>query len=120
MNQITAPYNFVPLSAWIFSPPWADKVSHDVPFRDGVSGRLELTITAETPVLVGGKQEKATKEKPGEVHFCQIGERYSIPGTTLKGMIRNILEIAAFGKMGYVDDRRLGIRDISGRLASPL
>lgn len=116
MNQITAPYNFVPLSGWIFSPDWADKVSHDVPFKDGVSGRLELEITAETPVLVGNEQKpynNARPNHPGESHFCQINNRYAIPGTTLKGMIRNVLEIAAFGKMGYVDDRRLGIRDIT-------
>lgn len=30
-------------------------------------------------------------------------------------MIRNVLEIASFGKMQFVDDRRLSIRDISGQ-----
>jgi CRISPR-associated protein (TIGR03986 family) len=118
-TEITAPYNFVPLSAWIYHPDWAHQVSHDIPFEDGVSGTLELEITAHTPVLVGGKQEKASKNAPGKVHFCKIGEQYAIPGTSLKGMIRNVLEIASFGKMGYVDERRLGIRDISGRRVAP-
>jgi len=107
--MITAPYNFVPLSAWIFSPDWAERVSHDMPFRDGISGRIDIKITAETPILIGHEH------KNNEVHFCQINGYYAIPGTTLKGMIRNVLEIASFGKMNYVDDRRLGIRDISSK-----
>ncbi len=115
MQEITAPYNFVPLSGWVFQPDWAHQVSHDVPFYDGLSGCLDIKITAETPILVGDKQVKATEKSPGEVHFFKVNGKEAIPGTTLKGMIRNILEIASFGKMQFVDDRRLSIRDISGR-----
>ncbi len=114
MQEITALYNFVPLSGWVFQPDWADKVSHDVPFSDGLSGKLDIKITAETPILVGGKQIKATKHSTGEVHFFKVDGKAAIPGTTLKGMIRNVLEIVSFGKMQFVDNRRLSIRDISG------
>ncbi len=115
-QEMTAPYNFVPLSGWVFEPDWAHQVSHDVPFSNGLSGRLDIAITAETPLLVGGKQTKATEQAAGEVRFFQLPDkRYAIPGTSLKGMIRNVLEIASFGKMQFVDDRRLSLRDISGR-----
>jgi len=115
-TKITAPYNFVPLSGWVFQPDWAPQVSHDLPFAEGLSGSLEIEITAQTPILVGGKQTKATAQSPGEVKFFQLPDnRYAIPGTSLKGMIRSVLEIASFGKMQFVDDRRLSIRDISGR-----
>ena len=115
MNEITAPYNFVTLSAWIHCPDWAAQVSHDIPFRDGLSSTLRLSLTAKTPLLIGGEQKKASKEAPGEVHFCEINGHKAIAGTALKGMIRNVLEIATFAKLDYVDDRRLGIRDISGK-----
>ncbi len=114
-TEITAPYNFVPLSGWVFQPDWANQVSHDVPFSDGLCGSLDIEITAETPILVGDKQIKATEYSAGEVHFFKVNDKPAIPGTTLKGMIRNVLEIASFGKMQFVDDRRLSIRDISGR-----
>lgn len=114
-TEITAPYNFVPLSGWVFQPDWADQVSHDLPFSDGLCGSLDIEITAETPILVGDKQIKAEEDSAGEVHFFKVNGKQAIPGTTLKGMIRNVLEIASFGKMQFVDDRRLSIRDISGR-----
>lgn len=114
-TEITAPYNFVPLSGWVFQPDWADQVSHDLPFSDGLCGSLDIEITAETPILVGDKQIKAKEDSAGEVHFFKVNGKQAIPGTTLKGMIRNVLEIASFGKMQFVDDRRLSIRDISGR-----
>ncbi|MBQ7691820.1 MAG: hypothetical protein IJT30_11620, partial [Muribaculaceae bacterium] len=53
MATLKAPFNFVPLSDKVYFPAWADQISHDVPFSDGLSGELELTITAETPILVG-------------------------------------------------------------------
>jgi len=110
--SIYAPYNFAPLSAWIFRPDWAHQVSHDLPFSDGISGTLELTIEAHSPLLVG--QQKKTKEYPGEVHFFQLPDkRYAIPGSSLKGMIRNVLEIASFGKMRLVDDQWLSVRDLT-------
>jgi len=115
VQEITAPYNFVPLSGWVFQPDWAHQVSHDVPFFDGLCGSFDIKITAETPILVGDKQVKATEHSPGEVHFFKVNGHEAIPGTSLKGMIRNVLEIASFGKMQFVDDRRLSIRDISGR-----
>lgn len=114
LNEITAPYNFVPLSSWIFKPDWAEKVSHDIPFPDGVSGVLTMKLKAYTPLLIGHNQKEATEQTPGEVHPFKVGNQYAIPGSTLKGMIRNVLEIASFGKMQMVDEKRLAIRDITG------
>lgn len=114
LNEITAPYNFVPLSGWIFKPDWAQEVSQDIPFSDGISGVLSVQVTAHTPLLIGHKHEKATENAHGKVHFFKKGNRYAIPGSTLKGMIRNVLEIASFGKMQLVDEKRLGVRDITG------
>ncbi|MCP4702800.1 MAG: TIGR03986 family CRISPR-associated RAMP protein [Gammaproteobacteria bacterium] len=111
---VHAPYNFVPLSAWIFKPAWGHQVSHDLPFSDGICGILTLKIHTHTPLLVGGRQQEASEKAPGEVHFYQTPEKqYAIPGSSIKGMIRNVLEIAAFGKMRKVDDRALSVRDLT-------
>lgn len=112
---IDAPYNFVPLADWVHFPDWAERVSHDLPFRDGLSGQLELSIKAHTPILVGGRQIPANAGAAGEVYPFELpGGRYALPGSSLKGMIRSVLEIAGFSRMNQVDDVRYGLRDISG------
>ncbi len=119
MNQINAPYNFVPLSDTVVIPEWGDKVSHDLPFRDGVSGELKLTIEALAPIMVGGEQKQGTERESGQVRFFQTPDkRYAIPGSSLRGTIRNVLEIATFSRMNRIDDKRFGLRDISGRYVS--
>ena len=50
--MIKAPYNFVPLENRAFYPSWANHISQDIPFEDGVSGSIEYTIEAETPIFV--------------------------------------------------------------------
>lgn len=112
--MLNLPYNFVPLSRAILHPEWAPRVSHDHPFREGLSGELGLSITAETPLCAGGRQTKPTDSSPGIVHFFRTPEsRLAIPGSTIKGMLRNVVEIASFGKFIQVDDLRFGVRDIS-------
>lgn len=108
---VHAPYNFVSLSPWIYSPEWAYMVSHDIPFKDALSGHLDIEIEARSPLLIGSKQANSLI-----VNFVKNnrGEHY-LPATALKGMLRNVLEIAAFGKMQFVDDRRYSIRDLNNR-----
>ncbi len=119
MQAISAPYNFVPLSEAIVIPEWGKQVSHDHPFQDGYSGEIHYTLTAETPLLVGSKQENATKEAPGKVSPFKLPDgRYAIPGSSLKGMLRALVEIAGFGRMRMVDEQRPGLRDISGGYVS--
>jgi CRISPR-associated protein (TIGR03986 family) len=112
--MISAPYNFVPLANWVHIPEWSARASHDWPFRDGVSGELSLTLTTHTPLLVGGQQTKAEQDKPGEVTPFQLPDgRYAIPGSSMKGMLRAVIEIAGFGRMHQVDEQRPALRDIT-------
>lgn len=114
MSHISAPYRFVPLSRLILLPDWADQISHDHPFEDGVSGELQLTLTCHTPLCVGGEQTKASPGQPGKVHFFRSPDNQpAIPGSSLKGMLRNVVEIASFGRFKQVEDQRLGVRDIT-------
>ena len=116
MNTISAPYNFVPLSKTIVIPEWGKQVSHDHPFRDGYSGEIHYTLKAETPLLVGGEQEKNNADdRPNtEVYPFRLPDgRYAIPGSSLKGMLRSVVEIAGFGHMRMVDDQALSVRDLT-------
>lgn len=109
--MIKAPYNFVPLENRAFYPSWANHISQDIPFKDGVSGSIEYTIEAETPIFV---RNGYTDRKDPDTKFSQTPNgQYFIPGTSIKGEIRNVLEILSFGKMTQVQDARFGIRDLS-------
>jgi len=107
--MIKAPFNFVPLSEKVFFPPWAEDVSHDVPFEDSESGVIDITITAKSPIFIRGH------ENPEQ--FCQYNGQYYIPGSSVKGMVRNVLEIMSFSKMNesLVDNKTYAIRDLRNR-----
>lgn len=108
---INAPYNFAPLADVVYLPSWGELVTHDIPFKDGYCGEIELTIKAHAPILIGSE-----KSQTGEVHFYrQPDKKYAIPGSSLKGMLRAVLEVATFSRMRQVDDLRFGLRDISGK-----
>jgi len=89
--MITAPFNFVPLSDKVFFPEWAEQVSHDVPFKDGESGVIDITITAKSPLFI--------RDHENPEQFCSYNGEYYIPSTSVKGMIRSVLEIMSFGKL---------------------
>lgn len=109
---IKAPFNFVPVSEKVFFPDWSDKISQDIPFEDGMSGTIELTITAKTPLFIRNGQKKTEEDNS----FSHVGDnRYFVPGTSLKGSIRNVLEIMSFGKMNQVNNDTFGVRDLKSR-----
>ena len=115
MSTIKAPFNFVPLSEKVFFPDWADQISQDIPFSDGLSGTIELKITAESPIFVRNGYNREDKEAKNADYksFSKTPDgKYFIPGTSIKGAIRNVLEIMSFGKMSKVADNRYSIRDL--------
>jgi CRISPR-associated protein (TIGR03986 family) len=112
--SLSAPYRFVPASKVVLFPDWADQVSHDMPFEDGVCGELSIQLNCDTPLCVGGSQDKSTDNTPGRVHFFRTPDNHpAIPGSSIKGMLRNVLEIASFARFKQVEDKRLGVRDLS-------
>ena len=112
--MIKAPYNFIPLENKAFYPSWANHISQDIPFEDGVSGSIEYKITSETPIFV---RNGYTDRKNPDAKFSQtLNGQYFIPGTSIKGEIRNVLEILSFGKMTQVQDARFGVRNLRDRL----
>jgi CRISPR-associated protein (TIGR03986 family) len=104
--MITAPYNFVPLNKEVFYPSWSEQVSHDIPFEDGESGEIDITITPKSPIFIRDHEKKE--------EFCQHNGEYYIPSASIKGMVRNVLEIMSFSKMRdeIFDDDTYAVRDL--------
>jgi CRISPR-associated protein (TIGR03986 family) len=115
--MITAPYNFVPLNEKVFYPNWAEDVSHDIPFEDGESGVIEIDIEAKSPIFI--RNHSNDKDKPS-TEFChQVmadgSKQFYIPGSSIKGMVRSVMEIMSFAKMRkeLFDDNTYAVRDLS-------
>lgn len=114
--KIHAPYNFVPLSTKVFFPDWADDISHEIPFEDGVSGTIGIEIRAESPILIsdGKPQEKREDnaiQPPRDFSVAPDG-RYFIPATSIKGMVRNVMQIMTYSKIAPLADSRFAFRDL--------
>lgn len=101
--NLTAPYNFVPLSKAVVRPKWANCISHDIPFIDAQCGSLKLTIEAKQPIFVHNSVSRRVindnDRKQMGSQFSNLNNRYFLPGSSIKGAIRNVLEILTFGDM---------------------
>ena len=118
----TAPYNFVTLPDMIVPSPldqnldWSgmDEKERRAKFKEYIlqsgklSGRLELELEAVTPVFIGGN---------GESFFAPNGVPV-IPGSTLRGLTKNLLKIITCGAMRRNEDfydHHLYFRDFASR-----
>lgn len=109
MGTIKSTYRFIPVNETdeYYSPDWKDQVSMDVPFQNAVSGTIKYTLTANTAIFVKGN----------DGNFCNYDGHYFIPGTSVKGCVRSVLEILSFGHLGEDrvknNDERYEFRDIA-------
>jgi CRISPR/Cas system CSM-associated protein Csm3 (group 7 of RAMP superfamily) len=94
--------------------------------NDRFTGYIDLEIQALTPLYIRDtltmdeykKRDKMEKEKKTFINpdFFSPGGILRIPGSSLRGMIRTLVEIVSFGKFESFDDKRLyyrGLADVS-------
>lgn len=117
MDNIKAPFNFVPVSDEVFYPDWAELVTHDIPLKDSVSGSLEITITARTPIYIRNGHSRTDAESTNDIYkkFSSIKDKNFIPASTIRGLLRNTLKMISLGRMDNVEDNRYSIRDINNK-----
>lgn len=108
--SIELPYNFVPVHPSVYFPQDAGLSTQDIPFKDGICGTIDITIEAETPVFVS---HPTSKDTAGPRSFFQTPDgKFGIPGSSVRGVVRSVVEIASFSRLGPVTDRRYGVRDL--------
>ncbi len=114
--MITSPYNFVPLNSVVYYPSWSEKVSQDLPFSDSEDGVIEVNIHTVSPFFTRDGEKQGVYSS----HVMADGQRrYFIPATTVKGMLREIVEIMSFGKMQEGKDyqnRYFGWRNVANAM----
>lgn len=113
---ISSPYNFVPLNEHVFIPEWGKQVSHDLPFREGESGVIDVEFRNITPLFVRGVEkdrgvEKGQDNQPASFIDENGNKCYFIPGSSLRGMLRSVMEILSFGRLSQINKGHFGYRD---------
>ncbi|MBE3571264.1 MAG: TIGR03986 family CRISPR-associated RAMP protein, partial [Bacillales bacterium] len=106
-----APYNFVPLNHCVVETQQAP--DFDKYHNDRYTGHIDLEIETLTPLYIRNTNEKGESDPD----FFNINGQYKIPGSSLRGMIRTLVEIVSFGKFHYYDDERLYYRGLADILS---
>ena len=109
------PYDFVRVD-WSVPPRRARGNPHDR--FTGLSGRIEATLTAETPFFLPSKslEGEPEKDQSERTYFSQSPayasianrEGYFLPGSSLKGLFRSIVETVAQGCFQHFDGKYKG------------
>lgn len=110
-----APYNFVPFSNRIMvryqSPD--ELPPHDVWDPALKSGEIHVTLEAQTPVLVSDGRERNIAR-----FFKGADGTYQIPGSTVRGLLRQTMQILGLGHIRVkedMEDYQIFFRNVAGR-----
>ncbi|MSN96889.1 TIGR03986 family CRISPR-associated RAMP protein [Campylobacter sp. FMV-PI01] len=114
-----APYNFVSLPSKVIYQDSILDLEFDKEGRvvkgdglsrfSGNSGEIELNITTKSPLFIGdsGKSNDLND-------FFNVDGEYKIPGSSIRGMIRKLVEICSYSKFSFFNDHKFYFRDVAG------
>jgi CRISPR-associated protein (TIGR03986 family) len=129
----TAPYNFVPINDRVLLLGKNEIFRHHNKYHsDLLNGQINLTITNKTPLYIrrtmtyieAKECESIERSFNGDVlkdklrefqrklfkHYAPGNGIYKIPGSSIRGMIRNLVTIASYSKMSFIADKHLFYR----------
>ena len=112
LRKAHAPYNFVPLPEnKILTALEKGKTlpGHDKMDPQRITGEIQITLTACTPVFVSDGSDKkksdGSDKKKKDLHFFRTaGGKYAIPGSTVRGMARENMQILSLSPLHLKDD----------------
>jgi len=109
MNSSDEISNFIDKSDKVFLLSDNDsKISLDIPFENQCSGSIIINIESDSPIFIRNHYLKGddfyTREKDGTIQtisrdFCHYNGKRYIPASSIKGMVRNTLEILSYAKL---------------------
>ena len=107
------PYNF---ASWMERDPQESEqpcaATHEQERQNRLSGSIGITFTARTPIFVpAGKLDDADShsDPPRDFFHCWdgSGQRYAIPGSSVKGAVRSLFEALTNSRAGVTDEAEL-------------
>ncbi len=123
-----APYNFIPLPEKVV-PAETPLPGHDIYDPDRHTGYLECTLTTKSPVYTraalrpdffakwADKIREMMKDDQARSQYAEFfhlddARQPVMPGSTLRGMTRTLIEIVSYGKIQWVTDEPLIFRAV--------
>lgn len=116
-----APYNFIPLNSTVINWKMPPNIEADCDkYHDNChTGVIEIDIETKTPLYIRGPLKQKDLDNCIESNeisaFFDPAGILRIPGSSLRGMIRTLVEIVSFSKFGYFDDTGLYYRGLADK-----
>ncbi|MBN2092454.1 TIGR03986 family CRISPR-associated RAMP protein [candidate division KSB1 bacterium] len=105
-----APYNFIPINEKVVEISRDEIPEFDKFHPNRNTGWIELEIETKTPLYIRGYAgEKATAD------FFAPNGKPAIPGSSLRGMVRTLVEIVSYSKFQFYDDKLLYYRGLADK-----
>lgn len=122
-GYVGAPYNFIPISEKTYDYDKNQKTQnmHNVLKKELLSGCITYQIQAKTPILIDSGKTEKKEHKKTDSKEQGIGEFYkdangnfAIPGSSIRGLVRNNAQILSFAEVGDdIDDYYLMYRNVA-------
>ena len=125
-----APYNFVPLPDRVVEAQPRPDQDH---YREGLSGWMQVDLETCSPTYVRGmltpeqfeelanvrEEDMTDAQKEARAAFFSMGDgtvdgypKPRIPGSSLRGMVRQLVEIVTYSKPEFIADDRMAFRGV--------
>lgn len=114
-----APYNFVPLADKTLKPIFRDGPPAHDRFHVGLhSGRIDVEIEALEDFYIRGMWDfgmfaGSKEDRPHQSHPFEVDGALRIPGSSLRGMIRTLVEILSASPLDRLNDTQLFFRTVA-------
>lgn len=110
-----APYRFISLPKEIFYPDFGGFKGEDICFDKPISenpksGVIEIKVKAKSKIFIGDFEGKNEDSNRARKFFSHNGKFY-IPGSSFKGMIKNIVRILSHSRL-EIENKTLAYRDL--------
>jgi CRISPR-associated protein (TIGR03986 family) len=119
-RQAFAPYNFVPLPDRVVTQKVEQLPDQGKFDPKRLSGYLDCELTTESPIYIRAgvnqdkvKSGKQSKDIPDFFYLTDENEPV-IPGSSLRGMLRTLVEIVTYSKVSFVSDKKMVYRSVGG------
>lgn len=123
-KQAIAPYNFVELPDGIVSAELESNHKlrdNNCYYSNRHTGRIECTLTTSSPLYIRAgitpqefRLAKESKDNPDFYYTDPITKKPVLSGSSLRGMLRTLVEIISFSKISLVSDyQRLFFRAVA-------
>ncbi|MGD2092979.1 MAG: TIGR03986 family CRISPR-associated RAMP protein [Candidatus Aminicenantes bacterium] len=103
-----APYNFIPLNDKVVDVKKEEMPDFDRYHDDRFTGEIQLEIENKTPLYIRDTMDQDELKKENHINpdFFSPAKRYRIPGSSLRGMVRTLVEIVSWSKLRFFEKNR--------------